>query len=218
MQNKDRSLTVAALCCCLLPVRAEIIDRVAVSVDRQVITESEVIDEVRITAFLNGEKPDLSGDSRRRTADRLVEQLLIRHEMDLTHYPQPEASAIQDRFQEIRSRYPSEAALQAALTAYRITLEKLEKALLRQAATLQFIDLRFKPEVQVAESELMNYFDQVCKPEMQRRKLDAGLSYDEQRAACEEELRGKLVDKRVDAWLRDVHTRAHIRYEEDAFQ
>src|SRR4051795_2405586 len=59
----------------------EIIDRIAVSVDRTVITESEVIRQIRITALLNGEQPDLSAANRRETAERLVEQALMRREI-----------------------------------------------------------------------------------------------------------------------------------------
>src|SRR5262249_49424474 len=58
--------------------RAEIIDRVAVVVGNRVITESEILREVRLTAFLNGAPLDFSAASKRKTAERLVEQRLIR--------------------------------------------------------------------------------------------------------------------------------------------
>ena len=39
--------------------QAVIIDRVAVSVGNRVITESDIVREIRVTAFLNGAEPDL---------------------------------------------------------------------------------------------------------------------------------------------------------------
>ncbi len=49
-------------------------------------------EEVRVTAFLNREKVDLGAEARKQAADRLIEQALIKREMDLSHYPLPELS------------------------------------------------------------------------------------------------------------------------------
>ena len=63
--------------CC---ATAEIIDRVAVSVGNQVITEDQIGEEIRVTAFLNHETPDLSPAQKRRAAERLIEQALVRRD------------------------------------------------------------------------------------------------------------------------------------------
>ena len=68
---------------------AEVVDRVAVVVGTNVITESELLREVRLTQFLNGEPLDLSPEKKRAAAERLVDQQLIRTEMELSRYPQP---------------------------------------------------------------------------------------------------------------------------------
>ena len=56
------------------------------------ITQSQVDDEIRVTAFLNREKVDLSAAARKQAASRLIEQALIKREMDLSRYPLPELS------------------------------------------------------------------------------------------------------------------------------
>ena len=66
-----------------------VIDRVAVVVGTQVITESEVILEARLTAFLNEQPLDLGAGPRRAAAERLVDQQLIRNEMQIGGYPMP---------------------------------------------------------------------------------------------------------------------------------
>src|SRR5437899_3021245 len=53
------------------------IDRIAVSVGNQVITESELITDLRVTAFLDRRPVDLSSAAKRKSADRLVDQVLI---------------------------------------------------------------------------------------------------------------------------------------------
>jgi hypothetical protein len=196
----------------------EIIDQIAVTMDNQVITASQIRDEIRATAFLNGEKPDFSPANRRRTADRLIEQMLVRREMDLTRYPQPSVSEIQDTMKQIRSRFESEAAFQGALATAKITQKQLEEALLRQAALLRFIDLRFRPEVQVEESDVTRYCENVYLPALRKKGVTPEPTLQSVRPQCEEQFAAQLVDKRVDAWLKEARDRSHIVYEEDAFQ
>src|SRR5712692_11432276 len=65
---------------------AEVLDRIAIVVGNTAITKTEVAHEARIAAFINGEAPDLGPAGKRRAAERLVEQELIRREIGLAHY------------------------------------------------------------------------------------------------------------------------------------
>src|SRR2546421_12734122 len=71
--------------------RAEVIERIAVIVGPGVITESEIVREIRLTAFLNGDPLDFSAASKRKTAERMVEQRLIHIENEASLYPPPTA-------------------------------------------------------------------------------------------------------------------------------
>src|SRR5450432_3413792 len=72
---KNRSLMVAAPITSLmvLAAAAGVVDRVAVVVGDTVITESEVLDELRLTEFLNSQPPDTRPEQRRAAAERLVD-------------------------------------------------------------------------------------------------------------------------------------------------
>jgi len=201
----------AAVCLPYAPARnAQVIDRIAVSVDHQVITQSRVLEEIRLAAFLNGEKPDVGGEARRRMAGRLVEQLLLQREMELTRYPAAPPSAADQAIERLkRARFP-EAQYRAALRAYAITEEELKQYLLRQAALLRFIEARFRPEVQVAESEVKDCYE--------KRSVQTRTSSEEARAGCEQALAAAGVDKAVDRWLRETRERVRIVYREEAFQ
>lgn len=209
---------LCVLCVSALSLRAEIIDRIAATVDSQVITMSQVVDVIRVTAFLNGEKPDFSPANRRRTADRLIEQMLVRHEMDLTRYPQPDITAIQDTIRQVKQRFESEDAFRHALAGDKITQGQLEGVVLQAAALLRFIDLRFRPEVQVEESDIMRYCDDVYLPELRKKGIKPLPSAEEARPQCEERYTAQLVDSRVDAWLKDARSRSRITYAEEAFR
>ncbi len=198
--------------------RSEIIDRIAVTVDNQVITLSQVMNDIRVTAFLNGKPPDFSPGNRRATADRLVEVLLISREMEVAHYPQPTQGEIAEAMNSVRERYGGEAGLARALAEQRLTRQQLEAHLLRVAATLRFIDLRFKPEVQIQEGDVRQYYETVFVPEWKKTHRGEEPSYEEARAACEQALTAQMIDRRVDEWLKETRARSRIRYEPEAFQ
>ena len=79
---------------------AAVVDRIAVTVGNQVITETEILREIALTAFLNGEKPSFTPDNKRKAADQLVEQKLVRKEMEMGRYPE----ATEDQAKELLAR------------------------------------------------------------------------------------------------------------------
>ncbi len=197
---------------------AEIIDRMAVTVDHQVITTSEIGEALRVAAFLNGEKPDLDPAARRKMADRLIEQVLVRREMELTRYPEPPSTEIEQTFSQVKRRFPSETQFQQALAEYKLTPGQIESALRRQITLLHFTDLRFRPEVQVQESDVKQYYETVYLPEIRKQGITPEPSLEDAQDDCEEALTTQLVDKRLDAWLAEARGRARIEYDEDAFR
>jgi len=197
----------------------EIIDRIAVRVDNQVITESRVLEDLRMAAFLNGDKPDFSPAGKRKAAGRLVDRILIRREMELTQYSMPAPLEAGQILEQIKpSRFPDPARFREELARGGIAEPDLQQYLLRQAATLRFIDARFKPEVQVSESEIRDCYENRILPEYRKRNVRAEPSFDDARNQCEEILAAERVDKVLERWLKETKDRVRIVYQEDAFQ
>lgn len=191
---------------------AEIIDRVAVTVDKRVITESEIVRQIRITAFLNNEQPDFSASSKRATADRLVEQVLIRRELESTRYSTP-APAATPGYDEIKRRFKNDAEYNQALERYVITDADVREALEWQATLLDFIEQRFRPGVQIPESEIRDYYDQHIS--VNPGKLP---DFEEAREDIEKILSARRVDNALDRWLGQARTQSRIRYTQEVFQ
>ncbi len=197
--------------------RAEIVDRIVATIGNQPIMESQLLEELRVTAFLNGEKPDLGPANRRRTAMRMVEQSLFRREMEFTHFAEPDGAQIEEALKGVNGRFSGAAEFERELKACGIGANDLGPALARQMALLRFIELRFRPQVQVTEIEARKYYETVVAPEYARKRLPPP-PFEEARGQCEEALIQQLVDKRVEAWLDEVKGRTRIRYVEEAFQ
>ena len=66
---------------------AVIIDRISIVVENRIVKESDIKRDIRVTSFLNNETPDLSLPSEKKAANRLIDQLFIRREIELGDYP-----------------------------------------------------------------------------------------------------------------------------------
>lgn len=213
---KKRCVLPALSAMAALAVQAEIIDRVAVSVGNSAIAASDLAREIRITSFLNGVPPDFSPKNRRATADRMVEQKLIRRELELSHYPVPEPSSADSELDDFRKmHFQSVSEYQRALSEAGIAEQEVRDELLWQLMLLRFIDVRFRPGVQVSEQEIKDYFEKTVKPAAQSGH---DITLEDYRDDIEETLAGQRADLELDKWLKETRLRTEIVYHEEAFQ
>ena len=197
--------------------RAEIIDRIAVSVGNQVITVDQVNEEIRVTAFLDHSEPKLSGDEKKKAAERLIEQTLMRREMDFTHYPLPALSDADPLVQKAAAGYPDRPSFLKALARYGISVDHLRRHLWWQLTLLKFTGERFRPSVQITNAETREYYrQQVAK--WQEQGVKPVPSFEESRDAMEKALTEERVNQVMDRWLGDARTQIDIRFRNGVFQ
>src|SRR5579862_7687764 len=138
-------------------LQAETLDRIAVSVGHDVITESDLILDLRVAAFLDRKPVDLSGAAKRQSAERLVDQLLILREALDSHVALPSSEATAG----LVAPYAAESDYRASLERYGISERDLGAHLLAGLRTLTFTDLRFRPDVQVSPEDVRSYYDKM---------------------------------------------------------
>ena len=203
----------------LTGAHAEVIDRIAVRLDNQVITQSEILREIRLTAFLNGDSLDFSTESRKKAADRLIEQKLIRKEMEQLHYVEAAPAEVESMLKEVRAqRFHDAEEYRGTLKNYGIAEQDLKAHLVWQVTFLHFIDLRFRPGIQITGDEIRKYFDKEL-PELQKRAgRDNTISFNDLRDKLEQNLTDERIDKQLDEWLVQARKRIHIEFRPEAFQ
>jgi hypothetical protein len=194
-------------------VAAGVIDRVAVVVGTQVITESEVLLEVRLTEFFNGQPLDLGADQRKAAAERLVDQQLIRAEMQIGGYPMPaesEGEAALRKFQQ--ENYQGIPAFRAALENHGLTEDEVKRHLLWQAAAMRFTDLRFHMTMaapaaaQADQSQSADRGSSVAPSPSADRSQSADRSVD------------TTVEDQMEVWLKEARSNTRIQFKKGAFQ
>jgi hypothetical protein len=172
---------------------ASVVDRVAIVIDKKVITESEVREELRLTEFINNQPLDLGPAARRAAAEHLVDQELIRRELEISGYPRPsvsEADALLRKFHQ--DRFHSLDEYRAAMQKYGITEDQLKQRLLWQLTAIRFTDLRFRSQQTDATSQSAD-----------RSDGDAAAT---------------RVDQQMDAWLKQARSNTKITFKQEAFR
>ena len=171
---------------------AGVVDRVAIVIGKTVVTESEVLDELRLTEFINEQPLDLGPAARRAAAERLVDQELIRRELEMGGYAKPSASEADELLRKFRqSRFHSLAEYRAATRKYGIAEEQLKQHLLWQLTAIRFTDSRFG-------------------------SVEADGSESADRAAPGAP--ATSVDRQMDVWLKQARADTKIIFNEEAFQ
>jgi len=199
--------------------RADIIDRIAVTLDSQVITESEVLLEIRLTAFQNGAPLDFKPEAKREAAGRLIEQKLIRKEIEVGRYIQPNPADVEPMLKQMEAqRFHSPDEFRHALEKYEVRAEDLKAHLLWQLTLLRFIDVRFRPGIQITDQDIQQYFNQKL-PELEKQAgPEKRIRLDDLRDKIQEALTDERVDQQLNDWLAETRKHMRIEFHPEAFQ
>jgi len=201
----------------VLLLSAEVIDRIAIIVGHDVITELQLEEDLRVTAFLNRTPISAQGSERRATADRLIQQRLIAREMALSHYPGPSDSEIADLLARIKYEYAG-SDFETLIDQYQLTEQTLKEHLARQVVTLRFIENRFRPELGVSDTDVQNYYNRQLTAWKKQRPGVPPPSLDSSRDSIRAVLIQNRTDEALQTWLKEARRQVKITYLERNLQ
>jgi hypothetical protein len=174
---------------------AAVVDRLALVVGKTAFTQSEVDTEARLTAMESGKLLDLSAGQRKQAAERLVDQQLLRDEMQVTGFQTlaaRDADALLLKFRQ--QHFASIALYRAALARYGVTEDELKEHLLWEVEVIRFTDQRFKPIAAATDGQSANRTENGAQPAE------------------------NSVDHEMEAWLKQQRADTHIVLIPEAFQ
>jgi hypothetical protein len=153
---------------------SQVIDRIVAVVNGKPLLQSDWSDEVRFEALQQGRAATApTGDIRRGAFDRMIEQELIRQQMQGIYTPDPDA--IQQRERDIRELYPqaqTDADWEAVLASFGFDRATFEESITAELQTWRFIDIRLRPTVKVEPTEVESYYREHVVPEVRKRGED----------------------------------------------
>jgi hypothetical protein len=189
---------------------AVIIDRISIVIENRIVKESDIKREIRVTSFLNNELPDLSLPSEKKAANRLIDQLFIRREIEAGDYPTATLQQADQQLEKLKKeRFKTEAAFEQALRRYDLTPLDLRTQFQWQLTVLRFIDVRFKPAVLVTDDEIEKYYRDHAAA---LRREYPSKSLDDLRAQIREILTNEKVNQQFFAWLDEQRKTTKIQF------
>ena len=117
-----------------------------------------------------------------------------------------------------KQHYPDDASYKKALADYGLSEKDVFNQIAWQRTLLTYIDIRFRPSVQVTDQEINDYFQKVIKPAAEAAHPGQAVTLDAYREQIEAALAGKKVDDELNRWLAQAKQRIAIIYRDEAFQ
>jgi len=202
-----------------LSLRADVIDRIAASIDYRVITQSDLERQIRVTAFQDGVKPDLSPKHKREMLQTMIDQKLIQSDLENSRYPLPDPAALLPVIQQFkRDQFPSEAEYRLRLSQYGITEQDFKDLLLWQRTLLQFIEVRFESAEPPTDREISDYFEKTVKPAAMAAHPGEQVRLEDYREQIGKKLAAARADRQLEAWLQGARRRSQIVIHEEALK
>ncbi len=192
---------------------AEIVDRIVATVGRRVITLSQVQEAWRVERLLNQQPPQpLDASLVREVADRLLNQALLAQEMEASRFPHVSGSEIEARMAEIRQSYGGEAGFRQALEKHQVEEQALRRRVELEENLNRFIELRFRPIVQVDEPAIERYYRETLLPQLRQRGSSQTPQLDEVRERIEEVLVAQRINGELANWIKELRAQANIQW------
>lgn len=205
-----RSLVMAAtVVAASSGLAAEEIDKLLAAVNGRVITESDL----RLATGLNvlvGFGRSVPAGSRKEQVDHLINREILRQELE--NFPlQPEdRSRADQRLTELRQAYAEIGGINHVLRGLGLQEAEIEDYLQLQVSLMRFIEIRFRPFINVTDDEIRKYFDEQLLPVLKAAGTPAPRLEE-----VSEQIKTRLIEEKVgremDEWIRDL--RGHSRIE-----
>lgn len=199
---------------------ADVIDRVAVSIGLDVITESEVLEQIRLTAFQNGREPDYSAENRRAIAEKLVEQYLLRREVLASRFaPEITNQQIDEIVSELRTTtYKRPNSFQTTREQLGLSDKAIRRQIEWQLTLVPFVDTRFRPSVPIPDAEIQEYYENVFLAQWKTGNKGEPPSLESVRDRIDQILTSQRADQALDRWLGQARTQQRIIFHDEALR
>jgi hypothetical protein len=202
-----RRLVVMLLLVAATPLAAVTVDRIAATVDRQVLTVSEITQMVAIRFFARTSTNE--DDYRRDVLDALIAQALRFRDVERFGAQDISADVIEARLLEIQKRFPSEAEFLAAVARAELSLDEVRGLVKRQLQVEAYIQERFAPLVFISNDEIDAYYRGPWTQQRRERGL-AVPALDGVREEIRTAVRGSRLQEEIGKWTTQLRARADV--------
>ena len=207
------ALLLATLLASPRSVVAEVLDRIIATVNGHVILQSDWDEALCYEALLSNRTPtQFTDDDRRAVLDRLIDQELLREQMNSAGFVHATDAEVDARLAEARKLYPQAASpqqWQATLAQYHLNETDLRVRIRTQIDLMRLVDARLRPAVQIDSKTIEAYYrDQFVPKLKQSGAADVPLA--EVSSKIREVLTEQKVSQLLVSWLQTLRSEGDV--------
>jgi parvulin-like peptidyl-prolyl isomerase len=184
-----------------------VVDRIAARIENDVILQSQVRQLGAFQQLVEGHS-----ESDAKLLDELIEQWIVQTEAEGAHFPHPAKSEVDREMARLAGQYTDPGKYQARLNEVGLSANDVRDMLTRQIYAERYLDSKFRPAVQVGQSDIDAYYKNELVPELAKKNESPPA-----RSAVQEEIREVLVQRAISnltiKWLDDTKSRLRIEIE-----
>ena len=209
-----RRLSIAAVVLLVLPMAraGEVLDRLAATVNGNVLLLSDVDEEIRYECFTSKRSlQELTDKDKSAALDRLIDQELLREQMRSADFKPVKPEETEKALESLKSDYSNNAANESwtgALAAYGITERTVRSHIETELNQLHLIELRLRPSIQIDSETVKTYYREQLLPKLppgQRTILE------EATPTIREVLLQQKMNESLESWLQALRAQAQIQ-------
>jgi peptidyl-prolyl cis-trans isomerase SurA len=212
-------MMIRQLACLLLGIAAiqsqVVVDRIVAVVNKRVIMESKLDQEVRLGRLLEGKPPagvKLDPAEASLTLEQLIDRALLEQQILHGDMETPSPEDVARRVNEVRARtqgLETEQGWKARLAADDLTERDVERRIISEYSVLHYVDVRFRNLVRIDKTAIAAFYQEKFLPEMRRRGVP-----EPPLAEVSDKIERVLIEQRVDQmlndWLKTLRAQAQI--------
>ena len=190
-----------ALLLITLTASATTVDRVAATIDRQVLTVSEINQMVEIRFFPSSD--------RREILEALIAQALRFRDVERFGAQDIPKDSIETRVGDIQRRFASPAEFTAALARAELTLDEVRALVKRELQVEAYIQERFAPMIFVSNEDIESTYTGTWSQQRRERGLPIP-ALAEVREEIRTLIRSRQLQQEIDKWTAQLRARANV--------
>ncbi|MBZ5521707.1 MAG: SurA N-terminal domain-containing protein [Acidobacteriia bacterium] len=208
------SFSVAILLLALPLCSAQVVDRMVAVVNKHVVLQSELEQEVRVDFMLRGlPLAQVTGAEMEAMLERLIDQSLLQQQIVATAMIDATPEELAESLRRLRAGIPGaqdDGRWQSMLAAYGLGGRDVETHVAAQLRLLRFIDLRFRSLTRVDRAAVTAYYQQEFLPERRKQGLPEPL-LNEVSGQIEKILVDQRINDLLNNWLATLRNQASVQ-------
>ncbi len=214
-----RTLTIAILLTLLTSIiargqqpevaRAVIVDKMVATVDKELITYSDILWQLALQPNSPLENP--SSENLNRVLSILIDQRLVLQDAAKLPAVAPTDKQIDAALTELINLFPSRSEFQGRITRVGLTAEQLREIMRQRLVIENYLDFRFRSFTVITPKEVADYYRDAYVPRFRER--NSGIivpTFEQARSEIERTLTESKIESDTEAFIDTARERAEI--------